>query len=96
MSNIERRSVNGPSGKKETVIYAKNKKGRWVRLLNPDQRGRKYSKELHLGQEVDTGKPLRNTQKAFRSGYLKAREDNAKAYKSNKAKRAASRKKKNS
>ena len=93
MSNIEKRSVNGPNGKKETVVYAKNKHGKWVRLLNPAQKGRKYAKDLKLGRDSVTGKPLRDTQKAHRSGYLKARADNAKAWKARRAKRANSRKK---
>lgn len=94
MSEIQKRTVTRPNGKKETVVYAKNRKGKWIMLLNPAQRGRKYAKDLSLGRDSVTGKPLRDTQKAHRSGYLKARSDNAKAYKSRKAKRAASRKKK--
>ena len=93
MSEIQRKTVTNARGKKETVVYAKNKKGKWIQLLNPAQRGRKYAKELSTGREMYTNKPLRDTQKAHRSGYLKARADNAKAYKAAKAKRAARRKK---
>jgi len=94
MSEIQKRTVTRPNGKKETVVYAKNKHGKWVMLLNPSQRGRKYAKDLSLGRDSITGKPLRDTQKAHRSGYLKARADNAKAWKAARAKRAAKRKNK--
>ena len=89
MSEIQKRTVTNANGKKETVVYAKNKNGKWVQLLNPSQRGRKYALELKNGRELYTNKPLRDTQKAHRSGYLKARSDNTKAWKANKAKKAA-------
>lgn len=93
MSEIQRRTVTNAKGKKETVVFAKTKDGKWIRLLNPAQKGRKYASDLRLGRDTFTGKPLRDTQKAHRSGYLKARSDNAKAWKARKAKRAARSKK---
>ena len=75
-------------------IYVKSKTGKTVRLLNPSQKGKKYAHELEKGfkftnmGEVKTdkkGHPKRLTdlQRAYRSGYLTARSDNAKAYKHN-------------
>lgn len=75
--------------KKEKRVQYLNKNGQWRDLLNPSQKGRRYSKEVHTKKNVYTGKDLTNTQLAHRSGYLKAREDNAKAYNSRKEKRAA-------
>lgn len=57
-----------------------NKQGKTRHLLNPSEKGRKYSKELKDGKDVFTGKALSDTQKSFRSGYLKSRTDNAKAH----------------
>lgn len=71
-----------------------NRRGKKVTLLNPAEKGRKYAAELkkgihatndHVVKKNKYGKPIRltDTQKAYRSGYLTARSDNAKAYKSN-------------
>ena len=75
----------------------KDKKGRTITLLNPAQKGKKYSQELKEGYAIsNSGKyridedgpiPLTDTQKAFRSGYLSARKDSAKVYKHNLKKR---------
>ena len=63
-------------------------------LLNPQERGIKYSLELkhkkaltndfYRKMDPETGKQKRlsKEQLAFRSGYLQARKDSAKAYKS--------------
>ena len=90
--NMRSKKETIPGTKKtETVVQVKNKNGNWFTLLNPSQRGRKYAKDVHNKHDTITKKPLNNTQLAFRSGYLKARSDNAKAWKSNKAKRDAKR-----
>ena len=91
MSEIQKRTVTNAKGKKETVVYVKTKNGKWIQLLNPSQKGRKYSKELKSRKSVYNGRPLAPTQLSFRSGYLKARSDNAGAWKANKAKKAAKR-----
>lgn len=63
-----------------------------VTLLNPSEKGRKFADELKNGvKQTNTGhlkmgkdsKPIRltDTEKAYRSGYLSARKDSAKAYK---------------
>ena len=63
-------------------------------LLNPQERGTKYALELkhkkaltndgHRKIDSETGKQKKLSEKqlAFRSGYLQARKDSAKAYKS--------------
>lgn len=68
--------------------------GKPVTLLNPAEKARKAAAELKLGvhgtnegrKKYDkNGKPKRLTksEKAWRSGYLAARKDEAKAYKAN-------------
>ena len=86
---------------KGKMVVVTNRRGKKVRLMNPSQKAEKFAMELkndiHLTNfgEVKTkrnGKPKRlsDTQKSFRSGYLSARKDNAKAYKSNQRKRVVS------
>ena len=64
-------------------------------MLNPYEKTRKFADELGNGiKQTNTGmikfdksgKPVKlsDTEKSFRSGYLQARQDNAKAYKSSK------------
>ena len=85
-----------PGTKKlEKRIQYINKDGKWVELLNPSQKGRKYAKEVKNKKCVYTGKDLSKTQLSFRSGYLKARSDNAGAYNSRKKKNAEKRAAKN-
>ena len=93
MAQLIRKKVKKKNGKSETIVTLVLDNGQKVLLLNPDQRGRKYAVELKRGVDVYTEKPLRNTQKSYRSGYLKARSDSAKAWKARKAKRAARKKK---
>ena len=72
----------------------KSRTGKKITLLNPAEKGRKYSAELKAGiratnnHEVKRDKngkkiTLTKSQRSWRSGYLTARKDNAKAYKSN-------------
>jgi len=69
----------------------KNKEGKTVTLLNPAEKGQLYARELKDNYNPKTGYELTHTQRSYRSGYLDARKDNAKAYKHNKEKRAAKR-----
>lgn len=80
------------------AVVVRSRSGKRVTLLNPAEKGRKYAAELkkgihatndHVVKKNRQGKPIRltDTQKAYRSGYLTARSDNAKAYKSNQKKR---------
>lgn len=73
----------------------KRANGKTVTLLTPAEMGDKYAKELREGKRyTNAGEPKkgRNGQqlkvtkegKAYRSGYLQARSDNAKAYNSKK------------
>lgn len=69
-----------------------SKGGKKITLLNPSEKGRKYADELRNGVrqrndgllKVDSvfGKPVRLTkaQRAYRAGYLDARNDNAKCF----------------
>lgn len=72
----------------------KSKTGKKITLLNPAEKGIKYAIELkeelhatndHVIKRNKKGRAIRlsDTQKAWRAGYLTARKDNAKAYKSN-------------
>ena len=73
------------------------KKGEVVRLLNPYEKSKKYAYELKHQilitnfkdvKKNKDGSPKRisDSQISFRRGYLKARSDNAKAYKHNNSK----------
>ena len=83
------------------AVKIRNKKGFFVTLLNPSEKGKKYANELSTGiRKTNDGryKPDKNgdvglseAQRAYRSGYLDARKDNAKAYKHNKKKKATKR-----
>lgn len=60
-----------------TLINTKN--GKKVVLLNPAERGKRYSRELSNGRKVD-GTPLTDTEAAFRMGVLNERKTQAKIY----------------
>ena len=72
-------------------------RGKLFTLLNPAEKGKKAAKELKTGKRyTNDGDPkygrngqqlkVTKTGKAWRSGYLKAREDNANAYKAKRKK----------
>lgn len=60
-----------------TLIKTKN--GKKVVLLNPAERGKRYSRELSNGRKVDDT-PLTDTEAAFRMGVLNERKTQAKIY----------------
>lgn len=62
-------------------IITKKDTGEVITIYNPAEKSRKYAQDLSYGFDVVNGKKLTNTKKAWRSGYLQARKDNAKAYK---------------
>lgn len=75
------------------AVVVQNRQGNDVVLLNPAEKGLKYSLELkHKKALTNTGRrkmgkdgkqvKLTNEQLAFRSGYLQAQKDSAKAFKS--------------
>lgn len=87
---------NGKPSKDGTVVTFKD--GTKTTLLNPSGKGKKFAFELSTGTRVTNGGdfkkddngneiPLSGEQRAFRSGYLTAQKDNAKAYKAKKARR---------
>lgn len=72
-------------------------RGKIVTLLNPAEKGEKAAKELKTGKRyTNDGAPkygrngqqrkVTKTGKAWRSGYLSARKDNAAAYKAKRKK----------
>ncbi len=71
--------------------------GKYVTLLNPAEKGRKYAVEMKAGIHVTNdekvkkrkGKAIRltDTQKAYRAGYLASRSDSAKCYNAQDCKR---------
>lgn len=72
-------------GKKATFTKSTGKKyinrdGLERRLLNPAQKGRKYAVELRSGNEFYSGTPLTKPKKAYRSGYLRSRQDSANCF----------------
>lgn len=82
-----------------------SKKGKEVTLLNPSEKAAKYADELRNGTRyTNDGKyktdengvvlGLNDTQKSYRSGYLDARRDSAKAYKASLNKNKGKRKNK--
>lgn len=60
-----------------TLINTKN--GKKIVLLNPAERGKRYSRELANGRKND-GTPLTETEAAFRMGVLNERKTQAKIY----------------
>lgn len=68
-----------------------NKKGERVVLLNPAERAELYARSLRDNYNPRTGDALTAKGRAYRSGYLAARRDNARAWKHNQKKRAAKR-----
>lgn len=67
-----------------TLINTKN--GKKIVLLNPAERGKRYSRELSNGRKVD-GTPLSATEAAFRMGVLNERKTQAKIYNKKRGKR---------
>lgn len=85
------RDLIGSNGEKEGVVGV-NAKGEEVVLLNPNGKAAKYADELKRDcRYTNKGEykadadgvvhPLTKQQRAYRSGYLAARKDAAKAYK---------------
>jgi len=60
-----------------TII--ETKKGKKIVLLNPAERGKRYSRELASGVKHD-GTPLTDTEAAFRMGVLNERKTQAEIY----------------
>ena len=84
------------------AVQVKTRTGKTVTLLNPAEKGRKCAAELKAGiHATNNGKvkkdkygnpiPLTKTQKAWRFGYLSARQDSADCYKASKGKKRQSR-----
>ena len=64
----------------------KRKNGSDIVLRNPAEKSKRFARQLKNGCVTETGEALSDEEKAYRRGYLNARNDNAKAYKSNKKK----------
>lgn len=81
------KGVKARFNKQTAGVKCETKSGKKFTLLNPDERARKFAVELRSGRNVYTGKSLTDTQKAHRSGYLKARKDSAGCYNSKRNKK---------
>ena len=49
-------------------------------LLNPNDKAKRYARQMKAGVVKETGKKLTPTDMAWRAGYLAARNDSAKAF----------------
>lgn len=76
---------------KKAILINRQAAGRTIRLLRPDEKAQKYAMELKNGIHITNQGavkvnpygdpiPLRKTQRAWRSGYLAARQDSADVY----------------
>lgn len=72
------------------AVVIKSKSGKKIVLLNPAEKGKRYSRQIKSGKVNETGKKLKKTDIAFRLGYLQARQDNADCFKSKKKTRRKS------
>lgn len=61
--------------------YIRKDTGEAFTIYNPSEKSQKYAYDLRVGVDSVSGKKLTTAKKAWRSGYLQARKDNAKAYK---------------
>lgn len=68
--------------------YYRKDTGEAFTIYNPAEKSQKYASDLKYGVDTNNGKTLTKTQSAWRSGYLKARKDNAKAFKANQKSKA--------
>ena len=73
------------------AYVCKSKSGKKIVLRNPAEKGRRYARQLKSGKVTETGKKLTKNQKSWRAGYLTARSDSAKAFKSKRSRRRKSR-----
>lgn len=62
--------------------------GEKITIYNPAEKSKKYAADLKYGVDTNSGKKLTTSKKAWRSGYLAARKDNAKAYNAKKKSKA--------
>lgn len=63
-------------------VVTSKKTGKKFVFRTPAEKGKRYARQLKAGKVSETGKKLNKTDKAFRAGYLTARNDNAKCFKS--------------
>lgn len=61
----------------------RTKRGKRIVLLNPSEKAKRYARQMRNGVVRETGKKLSPTDLAYRAGYLAARNDSAKAFRSN-------------
>ncbi len=79
------------------AVQVRSKRGKVVTLLNPSEKGGKYAAELSYGSKLtNAGYPkltkdnaqikLTKAERAYRSGYLDAQKDSARAFKAKQSK----------
>ena len=80
------------------AVTVKSRNGKKVVLLNPSEKGAKFAKELKQGykrtnagafklDKSGKGIKLNAVERAYRGGYLDARQDNADVYNAKRSKR---------
>ena len=58
----------------------KTKTGKKFILLNPNEKAKRYARQLKTGKVRETGRALTKEDRAFRIGFLSCQHENAKAY----------------
>ena len=69
------------------AVVLRTKNNKKITLLNPAEKSKRYARQMKAGEVRETGKQLSNVDKAWRAGYLAARNDSAKCYNAKKKKR---------
>ena len=80
MAVSQRKGKKAKFSKNEGHVYTTKRNHIKIKLLDPDQKARRYARELREGVNIYTGVKLTKTQKAWRSGRLAERKDSGKAY----------------
>ena len=70
------------------AVRVETKKGKVITLLNPQEKRDKFYAELKLGEKITNDYEPKNVkltreERAYRSGYLAAQNENAKIFKKN-------------
>lgn len=61
-----------------TIIRSKS--GKKIVLLNPQEKTKRFARQMKTGVVRETNKSLSKVDKAYRAGYIAAQRDNQKAY----------------
>lgn len=86
MAVSQRKGKKAKFSKTEGHIHT-TRNGKKIKFLDPDQKARRFARELREGVNIYTGEKLTKTQKAWRSGRLAERKESAAAYRGSKKKK---------